>query len=228
MLNRFLAQRKLKKLLNAAPSGALKDYLNTPLPSQNQSVFETNYLALDFETTGFDLIKDEILSFGYVQVSHLSIDLKTAVHRLVKPDQSIPENSAIVHHILDDTSMQGMQLKTVLDEFLQLLKGKVLIAHYAAAESSYLNKACQQVYGCGIVIPVADTLMIERRRSRRNITSGQQLKLHQCCRRYNLPKYKLHDALNDAISCAELFLAQTAYWKNPYTARISQLINYLP
>lgn len=228
MLNRYLAQRKRSKLLNAAPCGALKDYLNTPLPSQYQSVFETHFLALDFETTGFDLVKDEILSFGYVQVSHLSIDIATAVHRLVKPEQNIPEDSAIVHHILDDTSMQGMKLKTVLDEFLYLLKGKVLLAHYAAAESSYLNKACEQVYGCGIVIPVADTLMIEQLRNKRSITSRQQLKLHQCCRRYNLPQYRLHDALNDAISCAELFLAQTAYWKNPHTSRISQLINYLP
>lgn len=228
MLNRFLAQRKRNKLLNAAPPGALKDYLNSPLPSQYQSVFETHYLALDFETTGLDLIKDEILSFGYVHVSDLSIDLTTAAHRLVKPDQGIPEDSAIVHHILDDTATQGMKLKTVLDEFLDLLKGKVLLAHYAVAESSYLNKACEQVYGCGIVMPVADTLMIEQTRNKRDITSKKQLKLHQCCSRYNLPQYKLHDALNDAISCAELFLAQTAYWKNPHTVQIRQLINYLP
>lgn len=228
MLNRFLAQRKRSRLFDAAPQGALKNYLNTLMPSQYQSVFETHYLALDFETTGFDLVKDEIISFGYVQVSHLSIDLTTAVHRLVKPDQNIPENSAVVHHILDDTSMQGMELKTALDEFLHQLKGKVLLAHYATAESSYLNKACEQVYGCGIVMPVADTLLIEQLRNKRNITRRQQLKLHECCRRYNLPQYKLHDALNDAISCAELFLAQTAYWQNPHTMRISQLMNYLP
>ncbi len=228
MLNRFLAQHKQKKLFSEAPQGALKDYLNTPLPSQSQSVLETKYLALDFETTGFDLVKDEILSFGYVQISNLSIDLKTAAHRLVKPDQSIPEQSAIVHHILDDTSEQGLELKTVLDEFLLLLKGKVLLAHYATAESNYLNKACEQIYGCGIVIPAADTLLIEQLINKHTITSREQLKLHQCCRRYNLPKYRLHDALNDAISCAELFLAQIAYWQNPHATHVSRLINYLP
>ena len=206
----------------------LKDYLNTPFPSQSQSILATQYLALDFETTGFDLLKDEILSFGYVEINNLSIDLSTALHRLVKPNQSIPERSAIVHQILDDTSMQGVELKIVLDEFLQLLNGKVLIAHYATAESSYLNKACEQIYGCGIIIPVIDTLLIEQYRNKNNITSKHDLKLHQCCQRYNLPHYRLHDALNDAISCAELFLAQTAYWKNPRTNRISQLINYLP
>lgn len=228
MLNRHLAQRKRNRLANLAPQGTLKEYLNSPLPSRYQSVLETHFLALDFETTGLDLINDEILSFGYVEITCLSIDLATAVHRLVKPSRNIPEDSALVHRIMDDTSSQGMDLKSVLDKFLELLKGKVMLAHFAAAESSYLNKACEQIYGCGIVVPVADTLLIEERRNKRNITGRQQLKLHQCCRRYNLPQYRLHDALNDAISCAELFLAQMAYWKNPGKTRINRLINYLP
>ena len=228
MLNRFLAHRRRRKYLDKAPTGALRDYLQSPLPLEHTPVMNANCLALDFETTGFNLDKDEILSFGYVQVNHLSIDLKTAVHRLVRPAQNIPEQSAIVHQILDDTSLDGMPLKTVLDEFLHALRGKVLLAHYAAAESGYLNKACESVYGCGLVIPVIDTLQLEQRRHGRLATGRQQFKLHESCRRYNLPQYKLHDALNDAISCAELFIAQAAHSKHPEAVKIGQLVRYMP
>lgn len=228
MLNRFLAQRRRRKCLDSAPPGALRDYLLTPLPLEMTPIAQAEYMALDFETTGLDLTEDEILSFGFVQISQLSIDLRTAVHRLVRPAQNIPEQSAIIHQILDDTSLEGMPLKTVLDEFLHLLRGKILLAHYAVAESSHLSKACESVYGCGIVIPVIDTLLIERRRHGQSNRGRKQLKLHESCRRYNLPQYRLHDALNDAISCAELFIAQAAHLKHPKSAKIGQWLQYLP
>ena len=75
---------------------------------------------------------------------------------------------------------------------------------------------------------VIDTLLIEQRLHRRDISSRLQLKLHESCRRYNLPQYKLHDALNDAISCAELFVAQAAHHRHPEAVKIGQLLHYMP
>ena len=47
---------------------------------------------------------------------------------------------------------------------------------------------------------------------RRNITvAPKDLRLHGLRERYNLPRYPAHNALSDALSAAELFLAEAAY-----------------
>ena len=40
--------------------------------------------------------------------------------------------------------------------------------------------------------------------------SPDELRLWRARRRYGLPRYRAHDALIDALACAELYLAQTA------------------
>jgi DNA polymerase-3 subunit epsilon len=55
-----------------------------------------------------------------------------------------------------------------------------------------------------------DTLKIERRKIQQmqQHTQPDGLRLFNFREKYNLPRYKAHNAMQDAISTAELFLAQ--------------------
>ena len=59
---------------------------------------------------------------------------------------------------------------------------------------------------------VVDTLSLERRHMERKATypRGEDLRLARVRSRYNLPEYGNHNALTDALACAELYLALTA------------------
>lgn len=191
----------------------LGDYYRVDTPTIREPWDEVGFLAVDLETTGLDPRADAIASIGWVPVTGGGIVLAEARHHLVKVSGPMPESSAVLHGILDDQAEAAPDLADVMPEFLQALKGRVPVAHHAASERGFLDAACGRLYGAPLVVPYVDTLALEGRlRQRRGevLTPGS-LRLDACRQRYNLPRYRAHDALVDALACAELLLAQVAH-----------------
>ncbi len=207
-----LNQRR-EALLNKAPEGPMRDYLAVPFPDPRTDFRKIVYTGLDFETTGLSPDKDELLSFGVVDMRNMCIELGTAQHELIRPEGDIPEESAVIHEILDDQVMaEGIGLQRAINLLLKRLAGKVLIAHYAKIELGFLDAACQKLYGTQFLIPTVDTLILGHRWiEQRNLYLQQSdLRLNALRTRFALPHYKAHNALTDALSTVELFLALTA------------------
>lgn len=201
-----------RRLLAKAPAGPLRDYLSTPFPPLHQPASGAAYLALDLETTGGNPATDEIVSFGWVCMAGGRIDLASARHRVVHLQGAMSSGSAVIHGITDDECAQGGSLESALAELLSVLAGRVLIAHRAETELGFVGHACARIYGGRILIPAIDTLQIAIRRAQRKQQALQRgtLRLPALRSHYNLPRYPLHNALTDALSAAELFLAQQA------------------
>ena len=228
MFGFFGAQAKRKRLLKSATNDLLRDFFSDNIAEKNISVDSVPLLAVDFETTGLDAAKDEILSIGFVQINNLQIDLSTATHLLIKTNNPLSADTVVIHKITDDQINKGMSLEDAIEHLLSTLKGKILVAHHAQIESNFLNQACKKAYGSEIIIPVIDTLAIEARKLPQHQHANNNLNLTMCSQRYNLPRYKLHDALSDALSCAELLLAQLAYSDIEASSKLKDLINYKP
>lgn len=203
-----------KQLLKRLKPGTLHDFYAVPFPAPKSDSRKLEYVALDLETTGLDPNKDAILSLGWVGIKNMQVDLGSAQHRLVKPFRAIPEESAVIHHITDDKAASGESLREVLEELLTLLAGKVLIAHHAKVEVGFLRKACVHYFGEGFLMRVVDTQEVARRTLARRdqVISPGTLRLPELRERYGLPRYRLHNALSDALAAAELFLAQLAQY----------------
>ena len=205
----FSKERQRKHALSNASSEVMRDYLSKPFPDRKQLVRNTEIVALDLETTGLDPHKDRILSFGLVNIQNSSIKLDTAWHEIIKVKKSIPESSAIVHHITDDQSAAGKPLEEVLPLLLQRLAGKTMLVHYANIEQNFLNAACQGLYGSPFLITTIDTLPLGQRllELRNHTIQPGNLRLFNLRPLFGLPMYKAHNALYDALATAELFLA---------------------
>ncbi|NVZ09596.1 3'-5' exonuclease [Allochromatium humboldtianum] len=208
------------------PPGPLRDYLDQPLPSPRADYREVDYLAIDLETTGLDQRQDLILSVGYVVLHGPEIDLSTARHHLVRIDRSIPEASAVIHQITDDQAATGRELEDVLGETLAALAGRVMIAHHASIEQGFLSNACKRCWGQALPLRIVDTQTLAHRTlERRQIPfKASDLRLHALTSRYNLPRHGAHNALSDALSAAELFLAQAAYRDDGRRLRLSEFL----
>lgn len=208
----FSLDYRRRRLEAKAPDGPLRQFLSVPFPPPGADARHLEFVALDLETTGLDPKRDDILSVGFVRLHGLQIDLGSAGHRLVRPTQPVPEKTAVIHRILDDRAATGEPLPKVLSELLHLLSGRVLVVHHAPFELKFLRSVCNRVYGGDFLIPTVDTEAIERRwleRRDRTFSPGQ-LRLANLREQYNLPRYRAHDALSDALAAAELFTAQMA------------------
>lgn len=221
----FSLQRRRRWWLRSLPQGPLRDYYETPFPEPDSDWRSLDYLAVDFETTGLHAPTDDILSIGYVAIRGQALRLSECGHYLTRPTCPVPESSAIVHGILDDTAARATTLAQVVPLLLRALAGKVMVTHHAAIEHRFLNEACRRLYGHPFAGPVVDTLALEIRRfrARDQAVRAGDLRLSNVRRRYGLPCYRAHDALIDAIATGELFLAQVTQRPAPVHPALKRL-----
>lgn len=216
-----------KKLLKKTQSSVMKKYLEKPFPNKKEIISNLNIISLDFETTGLNIKKDKIVSIGSVSIKHLGVDLKSCSHKLINTRKELPESSVVIHQITDNQSANGMDIEEALPDLLKQLRGKVLLAHNAKVELGFINKMCQKLYNTNFIIPVIDTQYLAKRSLDRQNQSykGSDLRLFNLRKTFNLPPYKAHNALKDAVATAELFLAMVSKISSKNNARLSDFLS---
>lgn len=194
-------------------TGALRDFYDVPRPAADTSLEHLPLLAVDIETTGLDPAKDRVLSIGWVPVNGGEIDLSGSGYELINTaGADSVGHSATIHGLTDEELSWGTRPDVAVDRLLRALAGRALLAHYASIEREFLGALCREHYGSGLSVPVVDTFAIERRHMERMGTfpRGEDLRLPRVRARYELPEYRSHNALTDALACAELYLAMKA------------------
>lgn len=209
------AERRRRRALHHAPDdapdGALARYLRTPLPGPTVPHTDLRLLAVDVETTGLDPGRDHVLSIGMVPVDGTRVVLGGARRVIVRAPQVGP--SAAIHHLTDDDVATGVPLPDAVAAVLEALRGRVLLAHHAGLERAFLSAACRRVHGTGFPCLYVDTLGLARRLTTSAWDDEPRpgsLRLDAVRARHNLPRYRSHEALTDALAAAELYLAQVA------------------
>ncbi len=208
-----------------AKNKLIREFYQAGLPDPKAPIHSTDFVALDFETTGLDVAKDAIVSVGLVPFTSQSVYCKGAKHWLFKPESPLAENSIVIHGITHSEIQRAPDLSFVLDQLLAALAGKLVVVHYRQIERNFLNKALMTRIGEGLIFPVIDTMQLENQVLHADQTLWQKilgkniagLRLADCRKRYGLPHYEPHHALTDAMATAELFMAQLAHKIEPDT-----------
>lgn len=192
------------------PKGPLFDYLSVPFPSEDSYLSDLTIVSVDFETTGLNARTDKLLSVGFVSVVKQQIKLGSCYHQIINTEQKLDAENVFIHQITDQQKSQGKPLNIVIEALLKVLAGKVMLVHYARIEQQFLQQACLELYGVSPPLMILDTLALAKRKlDQRDIAyDPQQLRLSALRHTHQLPDFYAHNALNDAIATAELFLAQ--------------------
>ena len=203
--------RRLRALGRVGP-GPLRDFLEAPLPGLDTPLADLGLLAVDIETTGLDPRRDRVLSIGWLPVDGGRVVLGGA-GRVVVHDVEGVGQSATVHGLTDDRLAGGVPLEDAVARLLVALTGRVLLAHFARIETGFLTAVCERAWGASMPCVVVDTLDLERR-AVTGVWGSEPapgaMRLWTARERRALPAYRAHEALTDALACAELYLAQRA------------------
>lgn len=180
-------------------------------PGDSTPVTALALLAVDLETTGLSPVDDTILSVGVVPVDGGRIDLGRARRWVV--DHHDPGEAVTVHGLTHDDLSAGRPLPEVLGELRTELDGRVLLAHHAPFDTRFLQAAYRSLGEQPPPMPAVCTLRLQRRvlaRAGVHEPPRGALRLWQSRARFGMPAMRAHDALGDALACAELYLAQVA------------------
>lgn len=170
---------------------------------------EARFAALDFETTGLDPARDDVISFGVVPIAHGRIDLSSALYREVAPRVDPSHSSIRVHHLRAQDLATAPAISEVVDGFREALAGAIILAWAARVEIAFLKRIFRGREGrwASRMIDVRTLIMtIEREEGTSKASEPGPYSLEAAAIRFGVPVEETHHALDDAFMTAELFL----------------------
>lgn len=180
---------------------------------QEKPLEEYEFVVLDTELTGLNPKSDEIVSIGAVRIRELSIVPEEQFYTLVEPKIPLPKKSTLIHRITPDQVKGRPRLRQVLPKLLDFIGTSFLVGHYVGLDMNFLSRASKNVLGSKLVTPCLDTMRLAQV-YQEALFEGyydqyQQhisYNLKDLSKNYGLPQFQAHNALQDALQTAYLFL----------------------
>ena len=195
MLKRFLKQLNRKKLKDEQYA-----FLFDAPPSDEVVVFDT-------ETTGLNPKKDEILSIGAVIVKENKILTSHKFELFVKPSREINETSIKIHQIRNIDLENGIDPHAAIEQFLHFIGARPLVGYYLEFDMKMIHKYIKP--WLGITLPNLQTEVsgLYHDKKIKFIPDGViDLRFDVMMNDLGLPIFGKHDALNDAVMTAMMYI----------------------
>jgi DNA polymerase-3 subunit epsilon len=168
---------------------------------------EATYASLDFETTGLDYTTDHVVSYGVVPVEEGRVLVGRSTSQLVRPPIDPSPRSQTVHLLRPVDLSSAPDVAVAAPDLRVALEGRLVLAWFAEVEIAFLRR----IFGGSVrgwrrrVIDVRD-LAIAVDGSPPGARRERGYALTQTAERYGVPVADAHDALDDALVTAQLFL----------------------
>ena len=176
------------------------------------------FAVLDFETTGlYPAVGDEIVEIGVVRIENGAIAREWS--RLVNPGREMDPAAAQVSGITAEMLAEEKPFAFVADEFLDLIRDAVVVAHNAEFDMAFLQYKLVKLGRNQVDNPVLDTLELARSQD----DSGQNT-LGVLANRLGIEGAHAHRALDDATMTAKVLL----HYLEEYHRRGQDEIRNLP
>jgi DNA polymerase III subunit epsilon len=189
-------------------SEAARAYRTADLPGPRTPWQEVTFSVIDLETTGLDPATDEIISFATVTVADGRVRVDDARYELVRPDRMPDADTIRIHGLRESDLAAAPPLSELIDELLESITGRALVAHVASVERGFLQAALSSL-GLELRSPIVDTASLARelRRLRREPPMKDPIGLTDLARSLGLPVHRRHHADGDALTTAQAFIA---------------------
>ncbi len=194
-----------------------------PLIRRNEQLFSKfdlsrpmdtyDFVALDTELTGLNSRRDEIVSVAAVRIRGLQIVVGDCFYSYARPSIEQHTTSTFIHRITPDELKDAPDLTSVLEAFVDFCGDSVLVGHFVHIDRKFLRKAMMKSLGGVMRNPLIDSMQLARfhRNNRKAARVYREVEecsynLAELSRAYNLPIFPAHDALQDALQTAYLFI----------------------
>src|SRR4051794_1620324 len=186
---------------------------------------EVEYCVADVEATGLDLRRDTLISFGSVQVRSGRIYSNTRLSVDIKPSRPISLDAIAVHGLRQQDLDAAPRLDEAAAGIVSQLNGRVLVAHAAWVERAFLREPVR-IAGRRWKPAVVDTAALLRATGLAPTGTGYEPDIEEAAERLGLCVHTPHQALGDALTTAEVFLALAARLEKDHAnLTAAQLVN---
>lgn len=153
-----------------------------------------DYVVFDLETTGVNVIKDDIIEISAVKV--LGGKVADTFSTLVNPGRPIPYYATQVNGITDEMVEDAPDIREALADFLAFAGDAVLVGHNIQSfDLNFVSNAAEGLFGKTVENDYIDTLYM----ARSCLPELSHHKLVDVASYFHISAEGAHRALNDCI-----------------------------
>jgi DNA polymerase-3 subunit epsilon len=165
------------------------------------------YVCFDCETTGLDPKKDDIISIGAVLIKDNTIVSSKKFVKFVKPKTKLQVQAIQVHHIREMDLEDAEDITDVIHEFLTFIGNRTLVGYFLEFDIAMVNKYIKKELGIKLPNKALEVSAIYHDYKIERIPqSNIDLRFDTIRKELNIPALGKHDAYNDAIMTAMMFV----------------------
>lgn len=167
----------------------------------------TELVVLDTETTGLNPKRDEILSIGAVLVRDNKILMHRSFERFLKPSAGISQESIKIHHIRECDLAHAIESEDAIRQLLDFIENRPIVGYYIGFDHQIISRYTKKYLGVPLPNEMIELSTMYYRRYRKSSSyEFVDLKFDTIMDALHLPFLGKHDALNDAIMSAMIYL----------------------
>ena len=165
------------------------------------------YVCLDCETSGLNPQKDEILSIGAVHIKDNKILMRKTFNIFLKPSKNINVESIKIHHIRPVDLKNGIDAQEAIYQLLDFIGSRPIVGYYIKFDVAIISRYTKEFIG--IKLPnktIEVSSMYYKTIRKRSDYQFVDLRFDTILKKLDIPILGKHDALNDALMTAMIFL----------------------
>lgn len=202
----------LAGLRNALGRRRLKDpaygFLFEPDPAAANEL-----VCFDCETSGLDPATAELLSIGAVRIRGNRVLASQRLELIVRPQRTIAADAIKVNRLRQMDVADGLPVREALDQFLRFIGGRPLVGYYLEFDVAMVNKYLRPWLGVGLPNRQIDVSALYYDRRIKSLgahyNGNVDLRLGSILHALALPEREAHDAFNDALMTALVYVKLT-------------------
>lgn len=164
-------------------------------------------VSFDCETTSLNVREAEILSIGAVKIRNNSILTSESFYVLVKPEGVMEASNVKIHGLRPKDVSNGMPVAEAVYQLLDFIGGRPLVGYYLEYDIKLVNKFLKPLIGIGLPNRAIEVSGIYYDQEIKKHHDGYvDLSMAAIFNQLRLPDLPRHDALNDAINVALMYL----------------------
>lgn len=165
------------------------------------------FVCFDCETTGLSVEKDDIISIGAVIIKNNTILASKKFVKFVKPKTKLQEDAIKVHHIREMDLEEAEEIDDVIEEFLEFIGNRKLVGYFLEFDIAMVNKYLKPKIGIKLPNKAYEVSEIYYDYKIEKIPqSNIDLRFDTIMDDLKIPAMGKHDAFNDAIMTAMMFI----------------------
>lgn len=168
------------------------------------------YVVIDTETTGLNIKEDEILSIGAIKIKENKILTSQTFEVFLKNSKEISSESIKIHKIRPFDLKDAKTTKEGIVEFLHFIGSRPLVGYYLEFDVGMINKYTKEMIGITLPNKMIEVSEIYFDKTISLIPQGNiDLRFDTILKNCGIPNMGAHNAVNDAIMTAMIYLKLT-------------------